>query len=133
MVWCLALCPNDTKQDPLGYGAEFGVVFATKCSRPASIKECFGFLGLNHSYREGVRYFRLVAELTQIPLDAHPSWAGPPGDFNGHVRGFSHRAPWASKKFQLFVTFSGRYDSQHRSRFTRWRHAQDVCLLRRHD
>ena len=93
MVWCLALCPNDTKQDPMGYGAEFGVVFVTKGPRFASIKECFGFLGLNHFYREGRRYFRLVTELTQIPPDAYPSWADRRGDFNGHVRGYSHRTP----------------------------------------
>ena len=93
MVRCLALCANDTKQDPMGYGAEFGVVFVTKGPRSASIKEGFGFLGLNHSYREGRRYFRLVTELTQIPPDAHPSWAGPRGDCNEHVRGFSHRTP----------------------------------------
>ena len=27
MVWSLALCPDDAKQDPMVYGAEFGVVF----------------------------------------------------------------------------------------------------------
>ena len=27
MVWYLALCPDDAKQDPAVYGAEFGVVF----------------------------------------------------------------------------------------------------------
>ena len=27
MVWSLALCPDDTKQDSVVYGAEFGVVF----------------------------------------------------------------------------------------------------------
>ena len=26
MVWSLALCPDDAKQDPVVYGAEFGVV-----------------------------------------------------------------------------------------------------------
>ena len=75
------------------YGAEFGVVFVTKGPRSAPIKEGFGFLGLKHSYREGERYFWLVAELTQVPPDAHPALVGPPGDFNGHVRGFGHRAP----------------------------------------
>ena len=27
MVWSLALCPDDAKQDPVVYGAEFGVMF----------------------------------------------------------------------------------------------------------
>ena len=27
MVWSLAMCPDDTKQDPVVYGAEFGVAF----------------------------------------------------------------------------------------------------------
>ena len=27
MLWSLALCPDDTKQDPVVYGAEFGLVF----------------------------------------------------------------------------------------------------------
>ena len=27
MVWSLALCPGDTKQDSVVYGAEFGVVY----------------------------------------------------------------------------------------------------------
>ena len=26
MVWSLALCPNDAKQDPMVYGAEYSVV-----------------------------------------------------------------------------------------------------------
>ena len=30
MVWSLALCPDDTKQDSVVYGAEFGVVFVAK-------------------------------------------------------------------------------------------------------
>ena len=94
MVWCLVLCSNDTKQDPVVYGAECGVVFVTKGPGPASIKEAFGFLGLNHSYSEGGHYFRLVAELTQeVPPDAHPAWASPSGDFKEHVQGFGHRAP----------------------------------------
>ena len=39
MVWSLALCLDDTKQDPVVYGAEFGVVFLAKgCSRTASIQ-----------------------------------------------------------------------------------------------
>ena len=61
MIWSLALCPDDTKQDLVVYGAEFGVVFLAKSSRTASI---------------------------QVPPDAHPACAGPSGDFNGHVRDF---------------------------------------------
>ena len=30
MIWSLALCPDDAKQDPVVYGAEFGVVFLAK-------------------------------------------------------------------------------------------------------
>ena len=30
MVWSLALCPDDAKQDPVVYGAKFGVVFLAK-------------------------------------------------------------------------------------------------------
>ena len=37
MVWSLALCPDDTKQDSVVYGAEFGVVFLAKGPRTASI------------------------------------------------------------------------------------------------
>ena len=32
MVWFLALCPDDAKQDRVVYGAEFGVVFLAKGS-----------------------------------------------------------------------------------------------------
>ena len=39
MVWFLALCPDDAKQDPVVYGAEFGVVFLAKGPRTASIQE----------------------------------------------------------------------------------------------
>ena len=39
MVWSLALCPDDAKQDPVVYGAEFGVVFLAKGPRTASIQE----------------------------------------------------------------------------------------------
>ena len=75
------------------YGAEFGVVFLAKSLRTASIQEGLDCLGLYHSGLEGERYFRLVVELTYIPPGAHPSYAGPPGDFNGHVQGFGHSAP----------------------------------------
>ena len=37
MVWSLALCPDDAKQDPMVYGAEFGVVFLAKGPCTASI------------------------------------------------------------------------------------------------
>ena len=36
MVWSLALCPDDANQDPVVYGAEFGVLLLTKGPRPAS-------------------------------------------------------------------------------------------------
>ena len=36
MVWSLALGPDDTKQDPVVYGAEFGVVFLAEGPRTAS-------------------------------------------------------------------------------------------------
>ena len=86
-------------------------MFLIEGPRTASIGEGLGFLRLYHSYREGERYFRLVAELTQVPPDAHPAWAGPPGGFNGQVRGFGPRAPKASEILQLSVTFPSRYDS----------------------
>ena len=38
MVWSLVLCPDDAKQDPVVYGAEFGVVFLAEGPRTASIK-----------------------------------------------------------------------------------------------
>ena len=39
MVYSLVLCPDDTKQDPVVYGAEFRTVFLAKGSRTtASIK-----------------------------------------------------------------------------------------------
>ena len=64
MVWSLALCPDDTKQNPMVYGAEFSVVFLAKGPRAASIEEGLGCLGLNHSGLEGERDFRLVIELS---------------------------------------------------------------------
>ena len=64
MVWPLALCPYDAKQDPVVYGAEFGVVFLAECPRTASIQEGFDYLGLYHSDLEGKRYFQLIVELT---------------------------------------------------------------------
>ena len=87
MIWSLALRPDDTKQDSVVYGAEFGVVFLARGPRTASC------LGLNRSGLEGERDFRLVVELPQVPPDAHPACAGSSGDFNGHVRDFGHGAP----------------------------------------
>ena len=55
MVWSLALCPDDTKQDSVVYGAEFGVVFLAKGPRTASIQEGLDCLRLNHSGLEGER------------------------------------------------------------------------------
>ena len=37
MVWSLALCSDDAKQDPVVYGAEFGIVFLVEGPRTASI------------------------------------------------------------------------------------------------
>ena len=93
MVWFLALCPDDTKQDSVVYGAKFGVVFLAKGSRIASIQEGLDCLGFNHSGLERERDFWLVVELPWEPPDAHPACAGPSGGFNGHVRDFGHGAP----------------------------------------
>ena len=38
MAWSLALCPDDTKQDPVVYGAEFRVVSLPKGPHNASIQ-----------------------------------------------------------------------------------------------
>ena len=62
MVWSLALCPDDTKQDSLVYGAEFDVAFVAKGPRTSSIQEGLDCLHLNHSGLEGERDFRLVVE-----------------------------------------------------------------------
>ena len=63
MVWSLALRPDDAKQEPVVYGAEFGVVFLAEGPRTASIQEGLDCLGLYHSGLEGKRVFRLVVEL----------------------------------------------------------------------
>ena len=75
------------------YGAQFGVVFVAEGPRTASIQEGLDRLALYHSGLEGERDFQLVVELTQVPPDAHPACAGPPDNFNGHIRGFGHGAP----------------------------------------
>ena len=64
MVWSLALCPDDTKQDPVVYGEEFDVIFPAKGQRTVSMQEGLDCLGLYHSDLEGEHYFRLVVELT---------------------------------------------------------------------
>ena len=64
MVWSLALCPDAAKQDPVVYGAEFGVAFPAEGPGTASIQEGLDCLGLYHSGLAGERYFRLVVELT---------------------------------------------------------------------
>ena len=63
MVWSLALRPGNAKQDPVVYGAEFGVVFLAEGPRAASIQGGLDCLGLYHSGPEGERDFRLVVEL----------------------------------------------------------------------
>ena len=62
MVWSLALRPDDAKQDPVVYRAEFGVGFLAEGPRTASIREGFDCLGLYHSGLEGERDFRLAVE-----------------------------------------------------------------------
>ena len=64
MVWSLALRPDDMKQDPVVYCAEFGVVFLAEGPPTVSIQEGLDCLGLYHSDLEGERYFRLVVVLT---------------------------------------------------------------------
>ena len=64
MIWSLALRPDDAKQDPVVYPAEFGVVFLAEGPRTASIQEGLDCLGLYHSGLGGERGFRLVLELS---------------------------------------------------------------------
>ena len=64
MVWSLTLCPDDVKQAPVVYGAEFGVVFLVEGPRTASIQEGLDCLNPYHSGLEGERYFWLVVDLT---------------------------------------------------------------------
>ena len=52
VVWSLALCPDDAKQDPVVYGTEFGVVFLAKGTRASFIQEGLDCLGL---YRSGLK------------------------------------------------------------------------------
>ena len=85
MVWALALCPDDAKQDPVVYSAKFGVVFLVKGLRTTSKQEGLDGLGLYRSILEGERYFRLVVDPTLLPPGARPAHADPPGNFDGHV------------------------------------------------
>ena len=64
MVWSLALCPDDARQDPVVYVADFGAEFLAEGPRTASIQEGLDCLSLYHLGLEGERYFRLVVELT---------------------------------------------------------------------
>ena len=64
MVWSLALCPNEAKQDPIVYGADFGVVFLAKSPCTTFIQQGLDSLGLYHSGLEGEHHFRLTIELT---------------------------------------------------------------------
>ena len=63
MVWSLALCPDDEKQDPVVYGAEFGVVFLVIGPRTPSIQKGLECFGLYHSGLERERDFQLIVEL----------------------------------------------------------------------
>ena len=60
------LCPDDAEQDPVVYGAEFGllIVFLAKGPYNSSIQEGLHCLDLDHSALERELYFRLVVELT---------------------------------------------------------------------
>ena len=62
MVWSLAMCPDDAKQDTVVYGVD-GVVCLAKGPCPASIQEGLDCLGFYHSGLKGERHFRLVLEL----------------------------------------------------------------------
>ena len=56
------MCPDDVKQDPVMYGAEFGVVFLAKGLLTVSVQEGLYCLGPYHSGLEGERDFWLVVE-----------------------------------------------------------------------
>ena len=68
-------------------------MFLAKGPRTVSIQESLDCLGFYHSSLEGECYFRFVVVLTYVLPDVHLACAGPPDDFNGHVRGFDHGAP----------------------------------------
>ena len=44
MAWSLALCRDDAKQDPVVYGALFGVVFLVTGPRTVSVQKGFDCL-----------------------------------------------------------------------------------------
>ena len=87
MVWSLVLCPDNAKQDPVVYGAEFGVVFLARSVNvlpsysTASIASAYTFRVL----RESATFASSKSSLTKVPLNAHPACAGWPGNFNAHV------------------------------------------------
>ena len=64
MVWSLALCPDDAKQDQVVYASEFGAVFLAESPRTTSIQKGLDCLGIYHSGLEGQRFFRLAASGT---------------------------------------------------------------------
>ena len=72
MVWSLALCPYDTKQDSVVYGAEFGVVFLAKGPRTASIQEGLDCLRLNHY--SGLEGECVTPAGTSNELDVQSEW-----------------------------------------------------------
>ena len=134
IVWPLALCPDDAKQDPVVCGAEFGRVFLAKCltfcihtvgpqlPMPLSLgsRERAPTLSVGHRARVGT------------PPDAHPACAGPPDDFNEYIRGFGYGPLRVDGVLHLLVDLPGRFDCHHLSQCTRWRYAHGLCLLRRH-
>ena len=89
MVWSLALCPDDAKQDPVVYGAEFGVVLLAEGPRTASIQEGLNCLGLYHSNLEEEHYFRKKKK--------HPGGKSP--------RGIFRKAHANARTFPIFIQF----------------------------
>ena len=57
------MCPDDTKQEPVVYGAELSAVFLAKGPRTASIQEGLDYLGFYYSGLGGERDFRFIVEL----------------------------------------------------------------------
>ena len=71
MVWSLALCPDTAKQDPVVYGAEFGVVFLaegprTSSTQKASIASAFTIRVLRQSATFGWSQSSLRYRLIRI-------------------------------------------------------------------
>ena len=62
MVWSLVLYPDDAKQNPEVYVAEFEGVFVVKGPRTASIQGRLDYIGLYHSGPKGERHFRMAVE-----------------------------------------------------------------------